>query len=63
VKRRIKADPSLEGGFTSVAEGLRGFALPCTTGLSVPGFFAVIGLFPGSEGLFPEVRMDHLLPA
>ena len=46
----ITAGCSLKGGPASLLKELRGFARPCTRGLSVAGFFDTLRLFPGPEG-------------
>jgi len=51
-----KAAHNLKGGFASLLEGLRGFVLPCTKVLSVPGLLAEIGLFLLGRRFIPEVR-------
>ena len=56
-----KAAPHLEEGLVSLTEGLGHSALRCAQVLSVSCFFAQIERFPGSRGLFPEVKEAHFL--
>ena len=56
-----KAAASLEGGLTSLYEGLTDSRRPCTEVLSVPGFFAVLGAFPGRKEVYSEGEMAPFL--
>ena len=60
----------MEGGLRAVPEGLRDSPLPCTKGLSVPGFFAILELFlsgrrefsAGKEALFLQGEASFSQP-
>ena len=58
-----KAGHNTEGGLRALAEGLEDSCRPCTTRLSVPGFFDALGPFPGSGWLFPEEKKGGILCA
>jgi len=46
----------LEGGLRAGYEGLRDSSRPCARVLSVAGFLVIFHLFPGSGGVYSEVR-------
>jgi len=51
-----EASCNLEGGLTSVLEGLEDSGRPCAHRLSVAGLLAILALFPLGEEFIPEVR-------
>jgi len=55
-ERLLSACHSLEGGGRASPEGLTDSGRPCTTGLSVSGFFDTLGLFPWGRGVYSEVK-------
>ena len=52
---------SLKGGLVTAFEGLDYSGGPCARGLSVAGFFATMGRFPGPEGFILRVREASFL--
>ena len=58
----ISAGCNLEGGLTSLVEGLASFRIPCAEVLSVAGFFASSGPFPGSGRVYSEGKKEGFPP-
>ena len=59
---REKAGYNLEGSGRHSSEGLADSRRPCARGLSVAGLLGLLTVFPGWEGLFPEVRKGLFPP-
>ena len=53
---REKAGCILEGGLSTIPEGLRDYGWPCAQRLSVAELLTILGLFPGWRRLFPEEK-------
>ena len=62
VKRDESARSNLEGGLTTVSEGLEGFRLPCTKVLSVAGLLAFPGSFLAGRRFILRVEREVLHP-
>ena len=56
-----RAGSSLEGGLTTTMEGLGHSWNPCTTRLSVAGFYAHSSLFPGPGEVYSQLRKEPFL--
>ena len=56
-----EARSNLKGGLRAVKEGLRDSDRPCTEVLSVPGFFAILELFPLGEGVYSQEKETSFL--